>query len=102
MSTTHADAAVAHVDQAVDETQELTTGTRPPTPLRELVRTYVVYSVCSIPLLVDWSPKIFSVLLSIPVVSSITQAIVRVTFFNQVRPLDYHPSGLAPLCLLIC
>jgi proline dehydrogenase len=61
-------------------------GTRPPTPLRELVRTYVVYSMCSIPKLVDWSPTILSTMMSIPVVNKVTEAVVRVTFFDQVRP----------------
>ncbi|TBU56221.1 FAD-linked oxidoreductase [Dichomitus squalens] len=52
-------------------------------PLSELVRTYLVYSLCSIPLLVDWSPTILSILLAIPGVKQITEGIVRVTFFDQ-------------------
>jgi proline dehydrogenase len=60
-------------------------GTRPPTPLRELVRTYVVYSLCSIPALVDASPKILSTLMNVPVVNKIAEAVVRVTFFDQVQ-----------------
>jgi hypothetical protein len=59
-------------------------GTRPPTPLRELLRTYVVYGLCSFPTLVDWSPTILSTLLGIPLVDKITEAVVRVTFFDQV------------------
>jgi proline dehydrogenase len=59
-------------------------GTRPPTPLRELLRTYVVYGLCSFPTLVDWSPTILSTLLGIPLVNKITEAVVRVTFFDQV------------------
>jgi hypothetical protein len=58
--------------------------TRPPTPLRELIRTYVVYSLCSFPTLVDWSPQILETLMKIPIVSNITEAVVRVTFFDQV------------------
>jgi proline dehydrogenase len=58
--------------------------TRPPTPLRELVRSYVVYSLCSFPTLVDWSPHILETLMKIPIISNITEAVVRVTFFDQV------------------
>jgi hypothetical protein len=60
-------------------------GTRPPTPLRELLRTYVVYGICSFPTIVDSSSTILSTLLSIPIVDKITEAVVRVTFFDQVR-----------------
>ncbi|KAI0761176.1 FAD-linked oxidoreductase [Trametes elegans] len=56
---------------------------RSDTPLSALVRTYVVYSLCSIPALVDWSPTILSTLMGIPVVKQITEAVVRYTFFNQ-------------------
>ncbi|KAH9850564.1 FAD-linked oxidoreductase [Lenzites betulinus] len=53
------------------------------TPLSALVRTYVVYSLCSIPPLVDWSPTILSALLAVPGLKQITETIVRYTFFNQ-------------------
>ncbi|KAI0825334.1 FAD-linked oxidoreductase [Trametes gibbosa] len=53
------------------------------TPLSALARTYVVYSLCSIPLLVDWSPTILSALLAVPGLKQITESIVRYTFFNQ-------------------
>ena len=55
-------------------------------PLSSLVRAYAVYSMCSIPLIVEYSPHILRILLSVPVVKQITEALVRVTFFNQVRP----------------
>ncbi|KAJ7103877.1 FAD-linked oxidoreductase-like protein [Mycena epipterygia] len=48
-----------------------------------LVRTYVVYTMCSIPALVDNAPWLLDTLTSIPGVRWITEAIVRVTFFNQ-------------------
>ncbi|KAJ6614938.1 FAD-linked oxidoreductase-like protein [Mycena sp. CBHHK59/15] len=51
--------------------------------LRTLVRTYVVYTMCSIPALVDSAPRILEVLTSIPGVRWITEAVVRVTFFDQ-------------------
>ena len=57
----------------------------PEPPLSELVRTYVVYTLCSVPFLVDWSPTILSTLMAIPGLKQITEAVVRVTFFDQVR-----------------
>jgi len=45
---------------------------------------YCLYTMCSIPGLVEVSPTILDVLSKIPVVRSITEAIVRVTFFDQV------------------
>lgn len=47
------------------------------------MRAYVVYAMCSVPPLVDWSPQILSTLFSIPVISDIAKAIVRITFFDQ-------------------
>ena len=64
--------AVAEVDKAKHEK-----------PLSQLARAYLVYAMCSIPPLVDWSPTILSALLSVPIVDSITKAVVRVTFFDQ-------------------
>ncbi|KAJ7447871.1 FAD-linked oxidoreductase [Mycena galericulata] len=48
-----------------------------------LVRTYVVYTMCSIPALVDNAPWLLDTLTSIPGIRWITEAIVRVTFFDQ-------------------
>ncbi|KXN86159.1 Proline dehydrogenase 1, mitochondrial [Leucoagaricus sp. SymC.cos] len=39
--------------------------------------------MCSIPPLVDYSPKILSILTSVPGIRQITEAVVRVTFFNH-------------------
>jgi proline dehydrogenase len=64
---------------------------RQPPPLTNMLRSYVVYTMCCIPALVDWSPKILGTLLSIPVVGDVTELLVRVTFFAQV---GYHvPSS---------
>jgi proline dehydrogenase len=52
--------------------------------LGSLLRTYVVYSMCSIPGLIDVAPKMLDVLTSIPLAREITQAFVRITFFDQV------------------
>ena len=62
---------------------------RPPPPLRELVRTYIVYSLCSIPGLVDYAPSILSALLSVPGLGALTEAAVRATFFAQVRSAPF-------------
>lgn len=48
------------------------------------VRAYLVYSMCSIPALVDASPKLLSMTSAVPGLKQITEAFVRVTFFNQV------------------
>ncbi|KAK7688068.1 hypothetical protein QCA50_008438 [Cerrena zonata] len=56
---------------------------RKPTPLSSLVRSYIVYTSFCIPGLVDWSPTILETLTSIPLVKQVTEAIVRITFFNQ-------------------
>ncbi len=54
-------------------------------PLSTLLRTYAVYSFCSIPALVDWAPAILDTLSSVPGLKQITEAVVRATFFDQVR-----------------
>ncbi|CCM03712.1 uncharacterized protein FIBRA_05858 [Fibroporia radiculosa] len=61
---------------------------RPQTPLSALVRSYIVYSICSVPAIVDWSPTILSVLFSLPGIRQIAQAVVRVTFFDQFVGAD--------------
>jgi hypothetical protein len=52
--------------------------------LLRLLRAYFVYTACAIPSLVDNSPKIFSIVQSIPVVSQISGLIVKYTFFDHV------------------
>lgn len=58
--------------------------TRSQPPLSSLVRAYVVYSLCSIPMLVDYSPSILSTLMAIPGISHISEFFIRHTFFAQV------------------
>ncbi|KAH8111477.1 FAD-linked oxidoreductase [Phellopilus nigrolimitatus] len=53
------------------------------TPLTTLLRSYVVYSLCSLPVVIDYSPTILSALFSVPGIKQITEAIVRATFFSQ-------------------
>ena len=52
--------------------------------LGSFVRAYTVYTLCSVPALVDASPRILSVLTSVPGIKQITEAFVRITFFDQV------------------
>ena len=58
-------------------------------PISALLRSYVVYSMCSIPSLVDASPKILDTLNAVPGLRQAAHALVRVTFFNQVRVKCY-------------
>ena len=52
--------------------------------LGSFVRAYTVYTMCAVPALVDASPRLLAFLLSIPGLKQITEAFVRITFFNQV------------------
>ncbi|EJD55117.1 FAD-linked oxidoreductase [Auricularia subglabra TFB-10046 SS5] len=56
---------------------------RRPTPLSAVFRAFFVYSLCSVPPLVDHSPRILDTLTSIPLVSTVTNAVVRRTFYAQ-------------------
>jgi proline dehydrogenase len=58
------------------------TGT--PTPLSKLFTSYVVYSACSIPGLVEASPVLLASCASIPGLRQLTEAFIRATFFKQV------------------
>jgi proline dehydrogenase len=55
------------------------------TPLSALIRTYLVYTFTSLPLIVDYSPSILNALTRSPIpgVSAISEWIVRRTFFDQ-------------------
>lgn len=55
-----------------------------PTPLSKLLTSYVVYSACSIPGLVEASPALLALCASIPGLRQLTEAVVRATFFKQV------------------
>ncbi|KAK0192057.1 FAD-linked oxidoreductase-like protein [Armillaria mellea] len=68
-----------HADSDYDDS----TNSKPSTPLRELVRSYIVYTMCSFPVLIDLSPTMLDVLTSIPGVKQVTEALVRITFFDQ-------------------
>src|SRR6266850_993926 len=68
----HADAAPPSMERAL-------------IPLHKLFTSYVVYSMCSVPGLVDASPGFLAVCTSIPGLRQLTEAFVRATFFTQVR-----------------
>ncbi|KIY72746.1 FAD-linked oxidoreductase [Cylindrobasidium torrendii FP15055 ss-10] len=51
--------------------------------LRDLIRTYVVYTLCSSETIIDHAPGLLETLTSVPVLKQITEALVRVTFFDQ-------------------
>ena len=55
-----------------------------PIPLSRFITSYVVYSACSIPGLVDASPALLSFCASVPGLRHLTEAFVRATFFKQV------------------
>lgn len=54
-------------------------------PLTSLLRSYFVFSVCSVPAFVDWSPHIISFMTSVPGLKQLAEALVRRSFFAQVR-----------------
>ncbi|KAF9487221.1 FAD-linked oxidoreductase [Pleurotus eryngii] len=69
----------------------------PPTTMQtvgSLIRSYVVYTMCSVPVLVDYSPRLLAFLTGIPGIKQITEAVVRVTFFNQFVGGDTAHSTL--------
>lgn len=53
-------------------------------PLASLLRSYFVFSVCSVPALVDWSPHVISITTSIPGLRQLALALIRRSFFIQV------------------
>lgn len=82
--TADARSGAQELQELAQKNGNVTARTRPPTPLSTLIRTYVVYSFCSIPGLVDWSPKILNTLLAVPGLRGVTEAVVRETFFSHV------------------
>jgi proline dehydrogenase len=68
-----------------------------PASLASLVRAYAVYSMCSVPFLVDNAPDILAVFRSIPGAKQLTDALVRATFFAQVCLLVFAYSFLLNL-----
>lgn len=54
------------------------------TPLGALLRSYVVYAMCSVPTFVNYSPSILEACAAVPGIRQLSEAVVRQTFFAQV------------------
>lgn len=65
-----------------------------------LLRSYFVYSVCSFPAIVNYSPVIISVATSIPGLRQIAEAVIRGTFFAQFVGGDTAEGALPVLAQL--
>ncbi|KAF8761680.1 Proline dehydrogenase [Rhizoctonia solani] len=70
--------------------------TAPPgaTTLSSLARSYLVYSLCSVPPLVNNSPSILKTCSNIPGLRELSEAVVRRTFFAQFVGGDSLPDTL--------
>ncbi|CAE7077422.1 unnamed protein product [Rhizoctonia solani] len=70
--------------------------TSPPgtTTLGSLARSYLVYSLCSVPPLVNHSPAILGTCASVPGLRELSEAVVRRTFFAQFVGGDSLPDTL--------
>jgi hypothetical protein len=75
-----------------------------PTPLSNLLTSYVVYSMCSVPALVDASPALLAFCTSVPGLRQLTEAFVRATFFRQVVLAASHVGDRSDLkkCRTVC
>jgi hypothetical protein len=94
-STTHADSTTQSLENNTNSILPLTSAsaqdnkhtetTLSRTPLSALLRTYLVYTFTSLPLIVDYSPQILDFLTnsSIPGVKGLSEWVVRKTFFDQ-------------------
>lgn len=69
--------------------------TQPKAPMSTLLRSYIVYTMCSFPTLIDHSPALLSTLMRIPLLNTITEAIVRATFFEQFVGGDTAKDAVA-------
>jgi hypothetical protein len=79
--------SLIHADSDAPLTVSLTPGEEySDTTLSALIRSYVVFTMCSFPRLVDASPW-FMDLAKVPVLGSVVRGVVRWTFFNHVRLL---------------
>lgn len=77
--------STTHSDSPVD----------PNVPFSTLLRSYMVYTFCAVPALVDAAPTLLHTLLPLPVAGSITEALIRHTFFAQFVGGDTAQAALA-------
>ncbi|KAG9124342.1 hypothetical protein FRC07_011979 [Ceratobasidium sp. 392] len=66
----------------------------PGASLSSLMRSYLVYTLCSVPPLVNHSPAILGTCSSIPGLKELSEAVVRRTFFAQFVGGDSLPDTL--------
>jgi proline dehydrogenase len=65
-------------------------------PMSSLLRAYLVFTLCSLPSLVDASPRIISFLSNTPVLCHVTDAFLKVTFFDQASILSFFSIFSCP------
>ncbi|KAF7971429.1 hypothetical protein HWV62_21190 [Athelia sp. TMB] len=75
----------AHADSPID----------PSVPISTLLRSYTVYTLCALPALVDAAPALLRTLLPLPVLGTITESLIRHTFFAQFVGGDTAQEALA-------
>lgn len=77
--------ALATIDGTVfADTKDREQADQPTSPLCSMIRAYVVFSMCSIPRLVDAAPTILNSLSSVPLAREVIEVVMRLTFFKQV------------------
>lgn len=76
--------APADINESTDSDNDVEDPDIRKASLTSLLRSYFVFSVCSVPALVDWSPHIISFMTSIPGLKQLAEALVRRSFFAQV------------------
>lgn len=83
--TDHHDSRILPLTSASSSDNRHTETTLSRTPLTALLRTWLVYTFTSLPLIVDYSPVILDALTNSPVpgVGAVSEWIVRKTFFDQ-------------------
>ncbi|KZS90245.1 FAD-linked oxidoreductase [Sistotremastrum niveocremeum HHB9708] len=72
-----------HADSVASASSENVQRHREPASLSSLIRSYGVYTICSVPVIVDWSPALLKFFTSIVGLRELTQIVVRHTFFAQ-------------------
>lgn len=71
-------------------------------PSAELVRAYLVYKVCGMPIIVDAAPALLDTFSKsrIPGVAAVTNAIIRRTFFSQFVAGEDLPETMETIALM--
>lgn len=71
-------------------------------PTSDLVRAYLVYTVCGMPTIVDAAPALLNTFSksSVPGVAAVTNAVIRRTFFSQFVAGEDLPETMETLAVL--